>query len=153
MASRATNGVKIPDCKVTRAEIIAMFQKQMKHLRERLNVGFMLLFKLYIHCDHYFQSDAVKGEVSNACDAWQASNIDRYFAISGHWIEELSPGIWELESALFSFTVLNNSHNGQCLGQVLFKIVDRLDISHKVGFNSVESPHVLISCLDWTYYL
>ncbi|KAG2098456.1 uncharacterized protein F5147DRAFT_557572, partial [Suillus discolor] len=40
VASRATNGVKIPDRKVTRAEIIAMFQKQMKHLRERLNVGF-----------------------------------------------------------------------------------------------------------------
>jgi hypothetical protein len=39
VASRATNGVKIPDRKVTRAEVVSMFQKQMKHLHARLNVS------------------------------------------------------------------------------------------------------------------
>jgi hypothetical protein len=39
MASRATNGIKIPDRKVTRAEIIEMFKKQMKYLRTQLNVS------------------------------------------------------------------------------------------------------------------
>ena len=78
------------------------------------------------------QNDIVKGEVSLTCDAWQASNIDGYFAVSGHWIEEPSPGVWKLESALLGFTKLNNSHNGRRLGQTLFKIVDRLGIAHKV---------------------
>ncbi|KAG1787686.1 uncharacterized protein HD556DRAFT_1246539, partial [Suillus plorans] len=39
VASRSTHGVKIPDRKVTRAEIIKMFQKQMKYLRTWLNVS------------------------------------------------------------------------------------------------------------------
>ncbi|KAG2122803.1 hypothetical protein BD769DRAFT_1360184, partial [Suillus cothurnatus] len=39
MASQATNGVKIPDRKVTCAEIIEMFKKQMKYLRTWLNVS------------------------------------------------------------------------------------------------------------------
>ena len=39
VAARATNGVVVPNRKVTRAEIIDLFKKQLSHLRERLNVG------------------------------------------------------------------------------------------------------------------
>jgi hypothetical protein len=39
VAARATNGVIIPDRKVTREEIIDMFKKQMTALKERLNVS------------------------------------------------------------------------------------------------------------------
>jgi hypothetical protein len=74
----------------------------------------------------------VTGEVSLTCDAWQASNSDGYFAVTGHWIEEPSPKVWTLKSALLGFTRLNNAHNGKRLGQALFKIVDRVGISHKV---------------------
>ncbi|KAG2085832.1 uncharacterized protein F5147DRAFT_588766, partial [Suillus discolor] len=48
VASRAPNGIKIPDRKVMWAKIINMFQKQMKHLRTQLNVGFIFLFELYV---------------------------------------------------------------------------------------------------------
>lgn len=68
------------------------------------------------------------------CDAWQASNADAYFAVTGHWIEELGPGVWKLQSALFGFTKLNSSHNGERLGGALFLIIDRLGITHKVCF-------------------
>jgi len=71
--------------------------------------------------------------VSLTCDAWQASNTDGYFAVTGHWIEEPQPGVWELHSALFGFVRLNNAHNGKRLGGALFKIVDRLGITHKVS--------------------
>jgi len=99
------------------------------------------------------QSDAAKGEVSLMCDAWQASNVNGYFAVSGHWVEEPSPGVWKLENALLGFARLNNSHNGRRLGQALFKIVDRLGIAHKVFLHSV-----LLTCLTYihsggTYYL
>ena len=77
------------------------------------------------------QSDAVKGKVSLTCDAWQASNIDGYFAVTGSWIEEIN-GLWELQTALLGFTQLNNAHHGVRLGQALFKIVARLGIAHKV---------------------
>ena len=78
------------------------------------------------------QSDAVTGEISLTCDAWQASNTDGYFAVTGHWIEESRPGVWEIHSALLGFTRLNNAHNGRQLGGALFKIVDRLGIAHRV---------------------
>ena len=71
--------------------------------------------------------------MSLTCDAWQASNTDGYFAVTGHWIEEPHAGIWELHSALFGFVRLNNAHNGKRLGGALFKTVDRLGIAHKVG--------------------
>jgi hypothetical protein len=52
--------------------------------------------------------------------------------VTGHWIEESCPGVWELHSALLSFTRLNNAHNGKRLGGALFMIVERLGIAHQV---------------------
>ena len=78
------------------------------------------------------QSDAVKGKVSLTCDAWQASNADAYFAVTGSWVEEIN-GQWGLHTALLGFTRLNNAHNGARLGQALFKIVSRLGIAHQVS--------------------
>ncbi|KAI0273134.1 hypothetical protein BGY98DRAFT_936386 [Russula aff. rugulosa BPL654] len=39
----------------------------------------------------------------------------------------------ELKSALIAFTRLNNAHNGERLGQALFKIIKQVGIEHKVG--------------------
>jgi hypothetical protein len=78
------------------------------------------------------QSDSVSGAVNITCDAWQAENVNGYFAIMGHWIEENHPMQWESQSALLSFTQLNNAHNGKRLGGALFKILDRVSIAHKV---------------------
>ena len=70
--------------------------------------------------------------VNLTCDAWQASNVEGYFAVTGHWIEESTPSQWELKSVLLGFTRLNNVHNGKHLGQALYKIIKRIDIRHKV---------------------
>ena len=70
------------------------------------------------------------------CDAWQALNIDSYFAVTGHWIEESVAGVWTLESALLGFVRLNNSHHGVRLGQALYKVVARIGIQHKVSKNA-----------------
>ena len=72
------------------------------------------------------------GEISLTCDAWQADNTDGYFAVTGHWIEEHAPGEWTLENALLGFAQMNCSHSGVHLGQMLFKVISRLDIVHKV---------------------
>jgi hypothetical protein len=66
------------------------------------------------------------------CDAWQASNTDGYFAVTGHWIEEATPTQWELKSALLGFMQLSNAHNGERLGQALYKVIKRVNIVHKV---------------------
>jgi hypothetical protein len=71
--------------------------------------------------------------INLTCDAWQASNTDGYFAVTGHWIEETSPAVWEAQEALLGFTRLNNSHNGKRLGQALFKIIRRLGIERNVS--------------------
>jgi len=58
--------------------------------------------------------------------------MDGYFAVTGHWIEELSPGEWELKSGFLGFTRVSNAHNGQWLSQTLFKILKWVGIDHKV---------------------
>ena len=63
---------------------------------------------------------------------WQASNTDGYFAITGHWIQEETPGAWTLESALLGFVRLNSSHNGMRLGQALYKVAECVRIVDKV---------------------
>ena len=74
----------------------------------------------------------MSGEISLTCDAWQASNIDGYFAVTGHWIEEKREGEWTEEEALFGFTHMNMAHNGARLGQSLYKTCQHLEIVHKV---------------------
>ena len=60
------------------------------------------------------QRKVVSGEVSLTCDAWQASNADAYFAVTGHWIEADtdSPERWVEREALFGFTQMKTAHNG-----------------------------------------
>ena len=80
----------------------------------------------------------MKGKVSLTCDAWQASNVDGYFAVTGSWIEEeKNTGQWELKTALLGFTQLNNAHNGVRLGQALFKVISRAGIAHKVSHSCI----------------
>jgi hypothetical protein len=52
--------------------------------------------------------------------------------VTGHWIEESLSGVWDMKTALLGFVQLNTAHNGRRLGQALFKIVERLEITNKV---------------------
>jgi hypothetical protein len=70
--------------------------------------------------------------VSLTCDAWSASNIGSYFAVTAHWIEIIDSKTWKLNGALIGFVLLNGAHNGQRLGQALFKVVKRVGIEKKV---------------------
>ena len=70
------------------------------------------------------------------CDAWQASNTDGYFAVTGHWIKETTLAQWEHKTAVLGFTQVNNAHNGQQLSQALFKICKHIGILHKVWMSS-----------------
>ena len=79
-----------------------------------------------------WQSPAVKGKVSTTCDAWTALNGSSFFAVTGHWIEESSKGVWTLQSALLGFTHIPYAHTGKRLGQVLYKVLERVGITHKV---------------------
>ena len=71
--------------------------------------------------------------MSLTCDAWQASNANGYFAIIAHWIDEMTPVKWELQTALIGFTYLNNAHNSYHLVHILFKIIQCLDLKQKVS--------------------
>jgi hypothetical protein len=115
IAARATKGVKIPGRRATRAHIKRTFKDHLTSIKARL------------------QGSSVPGEVSLTCDAWQASNTDGYFAVTGHWIEEIAVAQWELKSSLLGFARVSNAHNGERLGQVLFKIIKRVGIENKVS--------------------
>nr|VWO99711.1 Uncharacterized protein [Ganoderma boninense] len=64
----------------------------------------------------------IECHVNLTCDAWQALNVDGYFTVTGHWIEEPQPGVWEFHNTLLGFVWLNNAHNGVRLGQAMFKV-------------------------------
>ncbi|KAG1720187.1 uncharacterized protein EDB91DRAFT_1257104 [Suillus paluster] len=61
-ASRATTGVLIPNRKAMQSKIVSIFKQQMTRLKEWLN------------------SKAATGVVNLTCDAWQAANVEAYFA-------------------------------------------------------------------------
>ena len=90
------------------------------------------------------RAQSIQRIINLTCDAWQASNTDGYFAVTGHWIEEASPGVWTLESALLGFVRLNNSHNGMRLGQALFKVVRCVGIENKVCLSALVS--ICLAC-------
>ncbi|PPQ87326.1 hypothetical protein CVT26_004408, partial [Gymnopilus dilepis] len=123
IASRATRDVKLPSRKQTRKEIIRQFKTQMTALKERLNVSDFCFFNVKGFPQIVFQqSPLVGGEISLTCDSWTAGNGDGFFAVTGHWIEEVSPMEWVEREALFGFTPMNTSHSGVHLGQALYKI-------------------------------
>ncbi|KAG6813328.1 hypothetical protein H0H92_012141 [Tricholoma furcatifolium] len=79
------------------------------------------------------------GKVSLTCDAWQASNIDAYFAVTGRWIEEHTLGVWEEKSGILGFVLMNTAHDGVRLGRTLYKVTKWLGITGKAVI-SVYSP-------------
>jgi hypothetical protein len=90
------------------------------------------------------------------CDAWQASNTDGYFAVTGHWIEESTSSKWELKSTLLSFTWVSNAHNGEMLDQVLFKVFKWVRIEHKVCrllIYHIFRSSVYVYLTDWSHHL
>jgi hypothetical protein len=122
----------------------------MKALRDQFNVHtkFIPCPKFVISMNLYWiQSKIVDGETSLTCDAWQASNVNCYFAVMGHWIEEVAPKQWKLKHTLLKFTQLNTAHDGVCIRKALYKICDCLNIVHKVKFNLLCShlTHLIIS--------
>ncbi|KIM79206.1 hypothetical protein PILCRDRAFT_10616 [Piloderma croceum F 1598] len=67
-------------------------------------------------------------------------DAERYRAAYYSLVDEVgasvkdSPETWEVQSALFGFTKLNNVHNGKRMSGALFKIIERLGITRKIGF-------------------
>jgi hypothetical protein len=133
IAARATNGVIIPGMHSTREEIMKLFHEQMDKLRTRLHVSSTSFYLCSGPRQIILQSDAVTGKIHVTCDAWQAGNTDGYFVVTGHWLEETSPGVWVLQEAILGFTRLNNAHHGVRLGQALFKIIKRLNLEDRVS--------------------
>ena len=108
--------------------MINLFKQHLLDLCKCLTVSLWTLRVINWHW-WFWQSDIVKGHVNLTCDAWQSSNIDRYFAVSGSWIEEHTATIWTIESALLDSVHLNNAHNSTRLGQALLKVIKQLDVT------------------------
>jgi hypothetical protein len=101
-----------------------MFKEHLLYLKCQLSVRVPLCLEplSFLNSHSGVNCPRLQGEVSLTCNTWQASNTDGYFAVTAHWIDELTPTTWELKSALIGFTRLNNAHSGERLGQALFKV-------------------------------
>ena len=99
------------------------------------------------------QSDAVTGEISLTCDAWQASNTDGYFAVTGHWIEESRPGVWERYIVLYSdsqgstMLTMGGDLAVPCL-RLLTDLALLIEYVYQFNFKLA-----LTVCQDWSYNL
>jgi len=60
IASRAANGVTIPNRKITREEIMNMFKSQLTRLKERLNVGLAFLTRLSSSLHFFYRAKLSK---------------------------------------------------------------------------------------------
>lgn len=114
--------MKIPDQRTTRQSIIDRFNANVADLSARLN------------------GPTVRGDVSLTTDVWSAGNHDAYMAVTGHAVEEVSPGDWRLRSFLLGFTQMNKAHTGVALGRALYRIARRYKIEHKVCSMSYVLP-------------
>lgn len=106
---------------------------------------------VFISCSLFltlFQSPAVKGKVSLTCNVWQASNQDAFFAVTGHWVEEQSPGDWKLQNTLLGFTLMNTAHDGARLGRALYQIVKHIGIRDKVHVHGLTLPSIAAHILN-----
>ncbi|KAJ3565440.1 hypothetical protein NP233_g7633 [Leucocoprinus birnbaumii] len=81
IALHTEDSVRILSLKNIQKAIIHLFQTNMKKLKM---------------C---FASDKLS-KISLTYNTWQASNTNAYFAMTGHWVEKMAPGVWELYSAL-----------------------------------------------------
>lgn len=134
VAARAKGSIELPSRGVTQREIMKMFKRYLRDFKQRFEVcpslSSLILFtdNLHLLC----KGPSVTGQISLTCDAWQASNVDGYFAVTAHWIEEKFPNNWTLEGAVIGFVRMNESHNGRRLGQALYKVAMRLGIAQRV---------------------
>jgi hypothetical protein len=70
--------------------------------------------------------------ISCTCDAWQAANVDGYFAVTSHWLKKKPGEVLTLRNTLLGFVCLNGAHSGKRLGQTLFKVFDHVGAISKV---------------------
>ena len=114
VALHANHGVSIPGQKSTWQLTLHLFKGYLTQLRAELCVSITptIVKFLILH----LQGPTVQGEISLTCDAWQASNMDGYFAVTAQWIQASTLTTWVLSSALIGFTCLNNAYVSVHLG-------------------------------------
>lgn len=52
-----------------------------------------------------------------------------YLAVTGHWITRE----WQLRSEILSFSELEGSHSGENMGEELYVVLEKYNITHKVS--------------------
>ncbi|KAI6107676.1 hypothetical protein EDD16DRAFT_1523137 [Pisolithus croceorrhizus] len=62
-------------------------------------------------------------------------------------------GVWNIEMAQLGFMQLNNAHDGTCLGQAPYKVIQHVGISHKDGIDHNEVGLVCAIVVKLWYYL
>ncbi|KAJ7731335.1 hypothetical protein DFH07DRAFT_992045 [Mycena maculata] len=127
IVAQATNGVKIPSRKSTRDKIMALFNQQLSSLRTQ------------------FRSDKVTGKIHVTCDAWQADNVDGYFAVTtGAGVVQDCPASWDRAPFMrVGYVTCNNATNN---GTMLIKFARQFKLATKQQWDPIErhinqSPH------------
>ncbi|TFY55049.1 hypothetical protein EVJ58_g8494 [Rhodofomes roseus] len=77
------------------------------------------------------------GNISFTADVWDSSKRQAFLAITAHWVVQV-PGpegtsVLVMKSALLVFKRIKGRHQGETLGQVLFKVLKHTDILAHIG--------------------
>ena len=78
---------------------------------------------------------ALDGRISFTFDSWTAEAGDPYLSVTGHYISAPAdvPQEWKLYSEQLAFTAIEGNHSGDNIGNMLVRVVDRLNLRKKVS--------------------
>lgn len=83
------------------------------------------------------------GQVSFTADIWSDQNRAAYLAMTAHWIAKVEEtSTLYLKGALIAFHRLRKRHTGKSLAKTVMHLLDRADITLKVGltlYSNLES--------------
>jgi hypothetical protein len=82
----------------------------------------------------YLLNQASKGQVSITADVWSDQNLRPFLAMTAHWVAKVEGGTGlQLKTALIAFHRLEGRHDGKTLAEVVLQLLDRAQITVKVG--------------------
>ena len=94
-----------------------------------------LIYEQYLkdHCKLKLDIEGSLGRVSFTSDIWSDPNLTSFLAMTAHFCRRPGgPGSLEIAHQLLAFRVVQGSHDGENIGQIMYDIVKEAGAHRKV---------------------
>ena len=102
-----------------------------------------MIYEQYLkdHCELKEEIKETLGRISFTSDIWSDPNLTPFLAMTAHFCRRLhGPGSLEIAHRLLAFRVVQGSHDGENVGQIMYDIVKEAGAHQKVvSYHSISS--------------